>query len=146
MGGRTLTLTPAQKAEVEPLAAVLTADQVADYFGIGRTTFFALIQRDPEIAERYKRGRARAVGAIAQTLIAKARGGDTACMIFFLTTQAGWRETQTVEHALPEPAVAASSAVERLRAFLDAMAQRQAAAAAVVGGGRLRRSRRRLPG
>ena len=135
MGRRTLTLSPAQKAEVETLAAVLTAEQVADYFGIGRTTFFALIQRDPEIAERYKRGKARAIGAIAQNLIAKARNGDTASMIFYLKTQGGWRETQTIEHAVPEPAVAAaSSGSARLLAFLNGIAERQAEAAGLIEG------------
>ena len=135
MGRHTLTLSPAQKAEVETLAAVLTAEQVADYFGIGRTTFFALIQRDPEIAERYKRGKARAIGAIAQNLIAKARNGDTASMIFYLKTQGGWRETQTIEHAVQEPAVAAaSSGSARLLAFLDGIAERQAEAAGLIEG------------
>lgn len=83
------TLTDAQKAEVETLAAVLNAEQVADYFGIGRRTFYDMMKRDEEIAARYKRGKARAIGAIAQGLIAKARGGDTASMIFYLKTQAG---------------------------------------------------------
>lgn len=97
MGRRALELTAAQKAEVETLAAVLSAAQIADYFGIGRTTFFAMIRRDEEIAERYKRGKAKAIGAIAQSLITKARAGDTASMIFYLKTQAGWRETLQVE-------------------------------------------------
>lgn len=98
MSGRAaLTLSPAQMAGVETLAAVPNAEQIADYFGIGRTTFFAMIRRDAEIGERYKRGKARAVGAIAQSLLAKARGGDTASMIFFLKTQGGWRETLQIE-------------------------------------------------
>ena len=99
MGRHTIELTAAQMAEVETLAAVLSAEQIADYFGIGRTTFFAMIRRNKEIAERYKRGKARAIGAIAQSLITKARGGDTASMIFYLKTQAGWRETAALEHA-----------------------------------------------
>ena len=97
-----MTLTDAQKAEVETLAAVLTAEQVADYFGIGRRTFYSMMQRDEEIAARYKKGKARAIGAIAQGLINKARGGDTTSMIFFLKTQAGWRETSKIEHTVPE--------------------------------------------
>ena len=97
-----MTLTDAQKAEVETLAAVLTAEQVADYFGIGRRTFYTMMQRDEEIAARYKKGKARAIGAIAQGLINKARGGDTTSMIFFLKTQAGWRETSKIEHTVPE--------------------------------------------
>ena len=102
MPGKFKTLTEAQRAEVETLAAVLNAEQIADYFGIGRTTLFALMDRDPDIAERYKRGKARAIGAIAQSLISKARGGDTACMIFYLKTQAGWRETTAIQHQAPD--------------------------------------------
>jgi hypothetical protein len=98
MGRLATTLTEQQKSEVETLAAVLTAEQMADYFGMGRTTFFSLMQRDAEIAARYKKGRARAVGSVAQSLITKARAGDTACMIFFLKTQGGWRETTRIEH------------------------------------------------
>ena len=97
MGRTALILTDEQKAEVETLAAVLTAEQVADYFGIGRRTFYDMMQRDAEIAARYKRGKAKAIGFIAQGLINKARGGDTTSMIFFLKTQAGWRETLQVK-------------------------------------------------
>ena len=61
-----------------------------------------MMQRDEEIAARYKKGKARAIGAIAQGLINKARGGDTTSMIFFLKTQAGWRETSKIEHTVPE--------------------------------------------
>ena len=87
-----MTLNEAQKAEVETLAAVLTSEQIADYFGIGRRTFYSLMERDEDIAARYKKGRARAIGAIAQTLITKARAGDTIAMLFYLKTQGGWRE------------------------------------------------------
>ena len=124
MGRRALKLTVAQKAEVETLAAVLTAEQVADYFGIGRTTFFNMIANDPEIAERYKRGKAKAIGAIAQGLIHKARNGDTASMMFYLKCQAGWRERAEFIPALPEEptAIEGSTAREQLMAKLDAIA------------------------
>lgn len=130
MAGKFKTLTPVQIAEVETLAAVLTAAQTADYFGIGRTTFYRLMEREPEIEKRYKRGKARAVGAIAQGLIQKARGGDTACMIFYLKTQAGWRETARLEHSGPEGEPVAvnssTSATDKLQAFLDRIAERTA--------------------
>lgn len=133
MGRPPKELTAAQTAEVETLAAVLTTAQMADYFGIGRTTFFALLERDEAIAERYKRGKARAIGAIAQSLIAKARGGDTASMIFYLKTQGGWRETAVVEHSGPEGGpILISDARARLVAFLDACAGRQRASAALI--------------
>jgi len=120
-----MTLTDAQKAEVETLAAVLTAEQVADYFGIGRRTFYSMMERDEEIAARYKKGKARAIGAIAQGLINKARSGDTTSMIFFLKTQAGWRERAEIDLRLPEERQeAADEAFQKLRAYLDGIASR----------------------
>lgn len=93
------TLTDEQRAEVETLAAVLTQDQIADYFGMTRPTFAALMERDEDVSLRYKRGKARAIGSVAKSLITKAREGDTASMIFFLKTQAGWKEIQKIEGA-----------------------------------------------
>jgi DNA-binding CsgD family transcriptional regulator len=94
VGGRPLTtLTDAQRAEVETLSAVLNAEQIADFLGIGRTTFFAILNRDEDLSERYKRGKARAIGAVAQSLVTKARAGNVTAMIFFLKTQGGWRES-----------------------------------------------------
>ena len=123
MGRPEKTLDPMQKSEVETLAAVLTAAQIADYFGIGRTTFFAMMERDPEIAERYKRGKAKVIGTIAQGLINKARGGDTASMNFFLKTHGGWRETAVVEHVgMEERGVAGESASQILARRLQKLA------------------------
>lgn len=94
MTGRPLTtLTDVQRSEVETLSAVLNAEQIADFLGIGRTTFFALMNRDEDLSERYKRGKARAIGAVAQSLVTKARAGNVTAMIFFLKTQGGWRES-----------------------------------------------------
>ncbi len=138
MARQPFELSEAQKAEVETLAAVLTAEQVADYFGIGRRTFYSMMQRDEEIAARYKRGKAKAIGVIAQGLINKARAGDTTSMIFFLKTQAGWRETSQIEHMLPgDRADAADDGFRKLAAYLDAIGERQrvqvTAGAAVAG-------------
>jgi hypothetical protein len=98
-GGRPAkTLTDEQRAQVEALAAYLTQEQIADYFGIGKTTWFAMLNREPDIAERYKRGKAKAIGAIAQSLIQQARDGDKVAAMFYLKTQAGWRETNHIDH------------------------------------------------
>jgi transcriptional regulator with XRE-family HTH domain len=98
-GGRPpKTLTDEQRVQVEALAAYLSQDQIADYFGISRNTLIAIMDREPDVSERYKRGKAKAVGTIASSLIQKARDGDTACMIFYLKTQAKWRETDRLEH------------------------------------------------
>ena len=91
------TLTPEQVAEVSTLAAVLNQDQIADYFGISRPTFAAICERQPEVFLQYKKGKARAIGTVAKGLLQKARDGDTASAIFYLKTQAGWRETAQAE-------------------------------------------------
>jgi hypothetical protein len=96
-GRPTKTLSDKQRGEVETLAAFLSIEQLADYFGIGRTTFYALAEKDPEILEHYKRGKSKAIAHIAQGLIQKARAGDTTSAIFFLKTQARWRETERHE-------------------------------------------------
>lgn len=98
-GGRPATvLDDEQLAQVEALAAVLTSEQIADYFGIGRTTFYDLMDRDSQVSERYKKGRAKAINSVARGLLLKAQDGDNAAMMFYLKTQAGWKETQTIEH------------------------------------------------
>lgn len=83
--------------EVEALAAVLSTEQIADYFGIGRQTFYDIMKRQPEVSVQYKKGKAKAIGSVSKGLLTKARAGDTASMIFYLKTQAGWKETHVVE-------------------------------------------------
>lgn len=90
-------LTDAEIVQVEALAAYLSAEQIADYLGIGRTTLHYIMERQPDVLEHYKRGKAKAVGKVAQGLVQKAINGDTASAIFYLKTQAGWKETQVHE-------------------------------------------------
>ncbi len=98
-GGRPpIVLDEDQVAQVEALGAVLSLEQIADYFGIGRNTFTSITKRQPEVAERYKKGKARAISSVANGLLQRAQAGDTASTIFYLKTQAGWRETQQIDH------------------------------------------------
>jgi hypothetical protein len=98
MGRKAKELNEEQKAQVEALAAYLTQDQIADYFGITRPTLLAMMEREPSIFLRYKRGKAKAIGAVAQGLIQQAMAGDKVAAMFYLKTQAGWRETDRIEH------------------------------------------------
>jgi hypothetical protein len=95
------TLTDKQRDEVETLAPFLSIEQIADYFGMSKPTFYSIMERDDDISLRYKRGRAKVVADISNSLIMKAREGDNACMFFYLKTQAGWRETEKVEISGP---------------------------------------------
>lgn len=117
LGGRPqVELTPQQKEEVKTLAAVLNTEQIADYFGISRTTFYEIMKRDEEVSEQYKKGKAQAIGTIAQSLISKARDGNLGAQIFFLKTQAGWKETQSHEHSSPDGSMGPTK-IERI--FID---------------------------
>ena len=95
-------LTDEEIAQVEALASVLTTEQIADYFGIGRTTFYQIMERQPEVSVRYKRGRAKAIGSVAKNLVTKAQNGDNAAMMFYLKTQAGWKETTHIQQETKE--------------------------------------------
>jgi hypothetical protein len=102
-GGRPpKTLNDEQIAQVEAMAAFLTVEQIADFFGIGRTTFFNIMERQPEVSERYKRGKSKAIGSVANSLLMQAREGNITAAIFYLKTQAGWKETQGIEHSNPD--------------------------------------------
>ena len=103
-------LTDAQRGEVEALAAYLSTAQMADYFGMARRTFYDLMDRDADTAARYKRGKSKAIGKVAQGLVLRAIAGDTASSIFFLKTRARWRETdRTAEREQREARAAAKT-------------------------------------
>ena len=68
-GGRPLIIfSDEQIAQVEALAAFLTLEQMADYFGIEKSSFYALFNRQPEVFQKYKKGRATKIVAIAKSL------------------------------------------------------------------------------
>jgi|LSQX01.1.fsa_nt_gb DNA-binding CsgD family transcriptional regulator len=92
------TLTPEQLEMVGILAGVLSVEQLAARLGIGITTFYSMMERDPRITEIYQKGRAQVIEKVSESLLAKALGGDTASMIFFLKTQARWKETTGIDH------------------------------------------------
>lgn len=97
-GGRPLVeLTDKQISEVETLAAILSTEQIADYFGISRATWYNIMERNDEVFRHYKKGKARAIASVASNLVTKANSGDLGAQIFFLKTQAGWKETQKIE-------------------------------------------------
>ncbi len=98
-GGKPLTvITDDQLQQIEKLASVLSKQQIADYLGVGRTTFYEIEQRQPEVSEHYNRGKSKAIGSVAHGLLQKAQSGDTQSAIFYLKTQAGWKEKQDINH------------------------------------------------
>ena len=135
MPPKPIELTDTQRGEIETLAALLNQEQIADYLGIGRTTFHRLMQRDPDIEARYKRGKAKAIAHVAKGLLQKARSGDTTSSIFYLKTQAGWRETERLEHSGPDGGAIEVNRVDvetDAQRFLDRLARLQQGAPALL--------------
>ena len=94
-GGRpAVELTAEQVIELKALAAVLNKSQVADYFGISENTLRAIEKRQPEVSEAYKKGRVNQIAGMGGNLIKLAKAGNVAANIFYLKTQAGWKEDQ----------------------------------------------------
>lgn len=121
-GGRPkVTLSDEQVAQVEALASIMSLEMIADFLGISKVTFYAIMERQPEVSLRYKKGKANAIGSVAKSLLAKARSGDTASMIFYLKTQAGWRETQNMNHTSDDGSMSPPKRVEI--SFVNAASQ-----------------------
>ena len=94
-GGRPIIeFTPEQITQLEALAAVLTKGQIADYFSISETTLRAIEERQPEVSDAYKKGRVKQCASMGSNLIQLAKKGNVAANIFYLKTQAGWKEQE----------------------------------------------------
>lgn len=100
-----IELTEKQISEIETLAVFLTQEQIADYFGISKRTFNNMRERDESINRLYKKGKAKGIAKIANGLFQSAVSGNTAAQMFYLKTQAGWRETQGIDHTSSDGSV-----------------------------------------
>jgi hypothetical protein len=65
---------------------------IADILGIDAKTL------RKHYREELDQSMAQANAQIGGALFSKAKGGDTAAMIFWMKTRAGWREKQEVDH------------------------------------------------
>jgi hypothetical protein len=101
-GGRPIIeFTGEEITQLEALAAVLTKGQIADYFGISETTLRAVEERQPEVSDAYKKGRVRQCASMGSNLLQLAKKGNVAANIFYLKTQAGWKESEPEAQEIP---------------------------------------------
>jgi hypothetical protein len=89
-----ITLTDKQIAQIEALAQYLTLEQIADHLGICRKTLLNKRNEHPEIEASYRKGKARAIAFTSKSLMKNIAAGKEASIIFFLKTQAGWKENK----------------------------------------------------
>ena len=74
-----IVLTNSQLDEVEELSSSLSIQQIADYLGISKTTFYEVSKRQPELLERYKVGRSRRISVYANLVHNYILEGDRIC-------------------------------------------------------------------
>mgnify|MGYP003508479645 FL=1 len=85
--------------QVESLAANgLTQEQIASALGISETTLHQRKRDSADFAAAIKRGKAKGIALVTNKLMESIKGGNMTGMIFFLKTQAGWKETNVQEH------------------------------------------------
>lgn len=99
-----------QSRQLVQLHATIGTQQsvIADIIGIDAKTLRKHYRAELDHAT------AQANAAIGGALFNKAKGGDTAAMIFWMKTRAGWRETQVVDNTssdgsmTPQPSIIAA--------------------------------------
>lgn len=99
--GRPSKLTPELREKAARLSLLgLTNVQIAASLDIGITTFDRYMEEDEEFRGSIKEGREDADGNVVQSLYARAMGGDTTAMIFWLKNRQPkhWRDKINQEH------------------------------------------------
>ena len=102
MSKKSIILNDAQIAQVEALASYLTIEDIANYLGIGETTFYEIKNRQPSVSEAYKRGVAKARAFVGSRLMGYIKEQENTpiklnAIIFYLKTQAGWSEKSQID-------------------------------------------------
>jgi transposase len=89
--------TDQTKLQAKTLAAVgIRHEDIAAKLGICADTLTKYYRQELDD------GRIDANSQIGKSLYEQAKNGNTAAMIFWLKTRAGWKETQVQEHTGPE--------------------------------------------
>jgi len=92
--------------QVESLAANgLTQEQIAAALGISESTLHKRKQENTDFTAAIKRGKAKGIALVTNKLMESIKDGNMTGMIFFLKTQAGWKETTVQEHTGKDGAV-----------------------------------------
>lgn len=89
--------TEEEIADCKNLAPSLTKQQLADYLGCSFNTLTRAMERQPELLEAYRKGKALAIAQMAGSLQMKGLDGDVNAAKFWLSHQAGWTETKRTE-------------------------------------------------
>ena len=101
--------------------------------GTDQETLARIMGIDPKTLRKYYRdeldvSKAQANATIGGALFNKAKGGDTTAMIFWMKTQAGWREKQDVNLVSEDGSMTPAPAIDASKLSTDALKELIAAA------------------
>lgn len=83
--------------EIEKLAGNgLTQKQIANYYGIGTTTWHKMKKKNAELNIACKKGKAATIAEVTGKLMQQIKMGNLTAIIFYLKTQAGWKEKNSL--------------------------------------------------
>lgn len=86
-----IVLDAGQITQVEQMAACgMTMEQISDFFGFSRETFYNIRERQADVSLHYKKGKSQSLWYSANALRQKIKEGDTTAIIFHLKAQGGW--------------------------------------------------------
>ena len=98
--------------QVEALAAQgLTQQQIADALGISVSTLDNRKRDNEEFRDAIKRGKAKGIAKVTNKLFEQIQSGNVTATIFFLKTQAGWKEAQVIDHTSSDGSMSPKSAL-----------------------------------
>lgn len=91
----------------EPTKATREVVKLHTMVGTDQRVIADILDIDPKTLRKHYRAeldqsKARANAQIGGALFKKASAGDTTAMIFWMKTQAGWKETSVNEHTSPD--------------------------------------------
>jgi hypothetical protein len=85
-------------SDVEKMSAMgLTQDQIAYNIGINPDTLYVYKNKNTEISEAIKRGRAKGTRYVTSQLMKNIEAGNFHAQKYWLTVHAGWKEIQVTE-------------------------------------------------
>jgi hypothetical protein len=79
----------------------LTQKQIGMYFGVCESTIKRRFNDTPGMREHYDQGKAKRIYHVSGKLMERIDAGDISAIIFYLKTQAGWKDgsERTIESA-----------------------------------------------
>lgn len=75
----------------------LTENQIADAFGVSRSTISRRKREDDTFDTAFKKGRAKGVATVSSALMDQIEGGSVRATMYYLNSKGGWSEAGNLE-------------------------------------------------